>query len=427
MRKEEDNGSHTFQLPKFLYERSMVPQRHEKEMVQRKLVEYYSCVGISLQRHVKIGGLISNKKKAGIMGLDVCGNGRFVLSGCQNGTIHVHDILSLTGSQSKLQMGTDTTYYPSIASTTSNSSGSSIQSVEWYQKYDTGAFLSTQNAGYVSLWDANALTAVVQLSIPNQLLHSSYCPSTITCAVVLHPQQIIQLWNMAQGTTTHTLPSSSSLPTRVLWHPTLPHYLLSGDTSGNVHLWDIRKPKSHLCNLCQYYSPHAGEPISHLTITSNGHSLLTTSSTSNTITHWNLSQIMTTTTTTNNNNNTLSRKPYYDTSYVCRNNGGGRIQNMSLLNDTTIWMTQEEQLHGYSLEKGNLPQKSLKGHLDTITSLVTTTTTFQILTGSKDGMILSWGTTTNQNNHDYNNNNHLQYPYTNPHFHNQNNHYDCWD
>ncbi len=423
-----------FQLSRFLYERSIVQSNNHKEEVQRKLCQYLSCVGISLQRHVKIGGYSyyynnnnqQQSKKAGILGLDVCGNGRFVLSGCQNGSIHVHDI-SLAGSQYKLQMGMDKTYYPPIAST--SNCGSPIKSVEWYQKHDTGAFVSTQLAGYVSLWDTNAFKAVVQLPIPNQLMHSSYCPSTITCAVVLHPEQTIQLWNVAQGTTTHTLPTStvSAMPTCVLWHPTQPHYLFSGDVAGNVHLWDVRKPKSFLYNLCQYHSPHAGEPITHLTTTSNGHSLLTTSSASNTITHWNLSQI-TMTATTNHNHTTI--KPY-NTRYVCPNNGG-RIQNISILEDTTVWITQDEELHGYSLEKGSLPQNSLQGHLDTITSLVTTTGTYQILTGSKDGMILSWGythpATKQQTSHDYwNLQQQQQQQYNHPQLQNHDDDYDCWD
>ena len=54
-------------------------------------------------------------------------------------------------------------------------------------------------------------------------------------------------------------------------------------------------------------------------------------------------------------------------------------------------MANGSNLLAYALEKGGMPQQVLQGLLHTITAMDAIEGTMQILTGARDGMILTWG------------------------------------
>ncbi|GBF93234.1 hypothetical protein Rsub_05966 [Raphidocelis subcapitata] len=115
----------------------------------------------------------------------------------------------------------------------------------WYP-VDTGMFVSGSADKTLRLWDTNALDAVCVFPCAARVTCCAMSPvARAHCLVAVGGEgRAVQLADPAIGAFTHVLSGHRDSVQALAWCLGCEHQLLSGDASGEVRLWDVRRPGS---------------------------------------------------------------------------------------------------------------------------------------------------------------------------------------
>ncbi|XP_054168094.1 DNA excision repair protein ERCC-8-like [Oppia nitens] len=166
-----------------------------------------------------------------------------------------------------------------------------INRCQWFPA-DTGMFATTSGES-VTVIDTNAMKRVDRFQFDNLKVYwSDWSPNTNTLIAVGCSASTIRLIDIRSGSSLQQITCCSKTGsvnhhmTRVLWSPLDSDCLIAGDSSGYLHIYDIRRPNKAVtvvgCDNVSY------EPITCLQFTKNNMSLLTTKGRSNKLNLWHL-------------------------------------------------------------------------------------------------------------------------------------------
>jgi WD40 repeat protein len=185
------------------------------------------------------------------------GNNNLLLSGNIKGEIQLHCLNRI--NQTLLY---PTPHLPGATTTLANNSRESIKDISWYP-HDDDAFATLggrydgSSQGRVKIWDVETLEVVVQFPL------ESTCNSLAWACDVEKHQLIavtsgdgtLRLLNLETGNGTHIIRpfgDSNSAVTACAWSICETNIIACGSSSGQVKLFDIRKPKEEITTLDEY-------------------------------------------------------------------------------------------------------------------------------------------------------------------------------
>lgn len=186
---------------------------------------------------------------AGINTLDVDSiEGKFLVSGSADGTIHIYDLFNYTG----LPHFTSKLLYQ-IDRKNKNAHKHSIECVQWYP-FDTGVFLTSGMDKHLKIWDANNMMPADIIQFEGKVFQhhmSSVCSSKKLVAIASSINQVI-LVDLISGSNTHELRGHTSAILTCRWSTKDEFLLASGSCDNKIILWDVRSAKSCLKVLDQH-------------------------------------------------------------------------------------------------------------------------------------------------------------------------------
>lgn len=133
-----------------------------------------------------------------------------------------------------------------------------ITHVQWYPS-DTGAFMSCATDGTMLLWDTNRMEPVLKVEPFAQSLDDDEATATwgsahwqphgdhSLVATGCWFDSCVKLVDVRSGASSHQLTGHSRGITSIQWSPTHPAILASGSKDGTIRLWDVRKSGSQAC------------------------------------------------------------------------------------------------------------------------------------------------------------------------------------
>jgi len=324
--------------------------------------------------------------------------------------------------------------------------------VQWYP-VDTGAFVSCSSDGCLLLWDTNRMQPVLKVtpfaeSVEEESAAAFGCAhwqprgehsliasgSWLDCSV--------KLVDVRSGASSHQLTGHSRGITSVQWSPTVPVVFASGSKDGTIRLWDIRRSGSQACisvlgrdwnsaadtshvphppyqadyshlrkfaaalqkkkkaskkrkllasglapnNYSQVQregvaaKSHKGH-IAAISFLPDGHSLASVGGADGELLLWDLQHGPT----------LMERKFVAPGGMPAATPKQRRAVLCVDADDDTVWVGHQSTLLGFSIVQGGSPKQILRGHLSNVTSLDRIRPEMTLLSGSSDGMILSWG------------------------------------
>eukprot|EP00980_Cylindrotheca_fusiformis_P010214 scaffold2271_cov130-Cylindrotheca_fusiformis.AAC.9 len=318
---------------------------------------------------------------------------------------------------------------------------SSVTHVQWYP-VDTGAFLSSASDGDILLWDTNQMTPVLRVNpFDDNNSGGGSCVSQLQAGgdhsligTGSWNDAALKLVDVRSGASSHQLTGHHGGISSIQWSPTMPVILASGSKDGTVRLWDIRKSGSRACiAVCnrgatqsapaskpykadyshlrastknvtkliskkrkleanslapnyyqhlqsQHVSSHSSGHVSAVSFFPSGQFLASVGGVNGELLVWDLRE---------------SGSPRRLTSKFV--SPGGRpaatpLRRKATLKvcDNTIWVGCHQHLLGFGIDGGS-PHQILRGHLNSITSLDQLEPGKNLVSGSRDGMILCWG------------------------------------
>lgn len=331
---------------------------------------------------------------------------------------------------------------------------SPVSQVQWYP-VDSGAFLSSAKDGTLLIWDTNSLSPVAQCRPfqGNGICSFHLSPLRNYSTVVGSLNDpAIKLVDIRTGASSHSLLGHGQQGISSLqWAPHNEVILASGGLDGTVRLWDIRKAGSRACvailnqdvtqsplviNAYKFDYSHLPKPAATQDIDT-----ITASSTAATLHRAsNLKKKVTTTVNVAPNNfraaessavvshaGSVSAISFgFNGHYLVSTGQDGALhvwdlrtngcmlplrffgpgqqpavsrqkKQVPLLitwDDTSLgkcWVGNGNSIMGFDLERGGAPSQLLEGHLQNISAIDTIESSNLLLTGGKDGMVLTWG------------------------------------
>lgn len=323
-----------------------------------------------------------------------------------------------------------------------------ISHVQWYP-VDTGIFVSYATDGCLLLWDTNRMKPVLSVSPFAESIEedtsATWGPahwqprgSDNLIATGSWFDSSVKLVDVRSGASSHQLTGHTLGITAVQWSPTVPVVVASGSRDGTIRLWDIRKSGSQACisvlgrdfsvhnydetlihppyqadyshlrkfaSLAQkkrkrklgkgdhtVVAPNNYHQVQHHAMKSHsghvaaiaflpgGQSLASVGGTDGELVLWDL-----------RHGPSLIEKKFVAPGGFAAATPKQRHAALCVDADKeTIWVGNKSSILGFSLE-GGTPKQVLQGHLNMVTSLDRIRPEMTLLSGSKDGMILSWG------------------------------------
>ncbi len=327
-----------------------------------------------------------------------------------------------------------------------------ISHVQWYP-VDTGAFASYATDGCLLLWDTNRMQPVLSVTPFAESIEED--SSATWGPAHWQPRgdhnliaagswfdSSVKLVDVRSGASSHQLVGHCQGITAVRWSPTIPVVVASGSRDGTIRLWDIRKSGSQSCisvlgrdvsafhndstvvhppyqadysHLRKYaalllkqkkinkkrklgdgghmivapnnYRQAQGQTgrshdghVAAIAFLPGGQSLASVGGGDGELLLWDLRHGPT----------LLERKFVAPGGFSAATARQRRAVLCVDAEKDTIWVGHKSTIMGFSLEGGS-PKQILRGHLNTVTSLDRIRPELTLLSGSSDGMILSWG------------------------------------
>ncbi|CAH0383456.1 unnamed protein product [Bemisia tabaci] len=171
--------------------------------------------------------------------------GRYMLSGCADGTIYIHDLFNLSGSPSH----TCKAVWREKKATV-NSHNASVETVQWYP-FDMGLFVTSGLDKILKIWDANTLQPCSKISAKGQIYqhHMSPVPAKNCVIAVASSDHNVVLFDLRIGNCTQELRGHSNAVISCEWSSNDEHILATGGSDSRLLVWDIRSAKHCLLSL----------------------------------------------------------------------------------------------------------------------------------------------------------------------------------
>jgi len=207
---------------------------------------------------------IESVHTAGVNALDVdTMEGKYLLSGSADGSLHIHDLYNFTGCPhftAKLICKVDRNLRTAHRY--------SVECVQWYP-FDTGLFITSGMDKKLKVWDTNCMKPADTFSFEGRVFqhHMSHIATRNCLVAVASSVNHILLVDLKSGACTHELRGHSSSTLACRWSPREEHLLATGSCDNKVLLWDVRSAKCCLKSLDQ----HNGKGRSSNEATSTAH------------------------------------------------------------------------------------------------------------------------------------------------------------
>jgi DNA excision repair protein ERCC-8 len=381
---------------------------------------------------------IVSPHRTGVSSLSLDSNdGRFLLAGATDATVSIYD-LSKWGSEKYVRKdanGKDFVYSPiarslrvpavdedSVEIPAGHSS--SLTHVQWYP-VDSGAFLSASMDGSILFWDTNRMQPILRVNPFKSTCSAVHLQTTGNHSLIAAgswQNSIIKLVDVRSGACSHELVGHREAISTLQWSPTSSVICASGSKDGTIRLWDIRKAGGRSC----------------VTVLESSTSTIASSSTrrnqsfqadyahlrptkrqreaSSNNYHASQSQAV-----MRSHKGHVSGLQFFPHGHFLASVGGGdgdmllwdlrdgqvlpsrfvspggqtaaaprRRSTPLCIDHDTIWVGRHEDMLGFSAE-GGTPRQVCKGHLHNVSVIERMPQSLQLVTGSQDGMLLTWG------------------------------------
>ena len=183
----------------------------------------------------KLKDVDTNCHSAGVTCLDIDQDeGRYILNGCGDGTIYIHDIQS---NPSELALY--------IGRSNKHSHKHYVGTVGWGS--DTGLFITSSRDGVLKVWDTNCGRPAEQFTIGGVInRHAAAKPEVGTIVAVAGETNHVTLIDLKSGSTSHVLRGHTAEVVTLAWSLGQPNILATGGADNKVMLWDVRQARSYL-------------------------------------------------------------------------------------------------------------------------------------------------------------------------------------
>lgn len=201
---------------------------------------------------------------------------KFLLIGCSDGNVSINEIIDQnSGHLNRL---------------INKKYESSVNRCQWYP-IDSGMFNIT-SSDCVTLIDTNTLRTIDKYMFEKSKLYwSDWNTNNTTTIAVSCSSSAIRIIDIRSGSAVQQITLSSMTGTsnhnitRVVWSPLDTEGLIAGDSSGYLHIYDIRRPNRCVEVVGSEYT--SCEPITCLTFSPNNMSVITCHGLSNKLNLWN--------------------------------------------------------------------------------------------------------------------------------------------
>lgn len=179
---------------------------------------------------------VENVHSSGVLTLDLDAEGRYLLSGCSDGSIYIHDLYNFTGSPSFTA-----NVEQIIAKTHKYAHKFSTESVQWYPQ-DSGLFITGSMDKSLKIWDSNHMRPVETVKFDSRIyqVHMSTNSASKCLIAVAGTESIVRLVDLTTGSCTHELRGHESSVLTCRWSPREEYILATGGCDGRIILWDTR-------------------------------------------------------------------------------------------------------------------------------------------------------------------------------------------
>lgn len=223
---------------------------------------------------------VENVHSSGVLSLDLDADGRYLLSGCSDGSIYIHDLFNFSGSPS---FTADVEQI--IEKNHKFAHKYSTECVQWYPQ-DSGLFVTGSMDKYLKVWDSNRMRPVESVKFEGRIfqVHMSTNAASKCLVAVAGTESIVRLVDLTTGSCAHELRGHESAVLTCRWSPREEFLLATGSCDGRIILWDARAANTALRVLDQnngqvYYNnkfklkSHDGG-VNGLCFTENGQHLI---------------------------------------------------------------------------------------------------------------------------------------------------------
>ncbi|KAG2501789.1 hypothetical protein HYH03_000289 [Edaphochlamys debaryana] len=117
-----------------------------------------------------------------------------------------------------------------------------VSTVAWYP-VDTGLFVTGSHDCEVKVWDTNALEVVTSFRLPKKVASVAMSPLAACHSLVAAgcEDTDVRLCDFTSGAVSHVFSGHRDSVWTVAWSSHSEYELLSGDGSGQVRVWDVRR------------------------------------------------------------------------------------------------------------------------------------------------------------------------------------------
>ncbi|XP_034252372.1 DNA excision repair protein ERCC-8-like [Thrips palmi] len=185
---------------------------------------------------------VENIHTSGVLSLDLDVDGRYLLSGCSDGSIYIHDLYNFTGTPSFTASAEHI-----IERTHKFAHKFSTECVQWYPR-DSGLFVTASMDKTIQVWDSNYMRPVEKVKFEGRIfqIHMSTNTGSKCLIAVAGTESIVRLVDLKSGSYSHELRGHESAVLTCRWSPNQEYLLVTGGCDGRIILWDARSANTAL-------------------------------------------------------------------------------------------------------------------------------------------------------------------------------------